>query len=219
MGGSGSGRPGSRAVIENGLKLDLAHLRRKKLFVPDGITRSNHLAWTTSTGETRATIGMSYSTGEDGGWLRLQYTVTPYGEDERITVDEIFQLVKRPQPFGGFRWFVLCPQRRTPCRVLYKPPGATRFRSRKGFRSRLAYRSQSGSAYDRWLRGKERIKAKVLRAGPPDFREKYEDWDLPPKPPWMRWATYNRLSDRWADLEDKIDGYLSPFLARLLGLR
>lgn len=218
MGGSGSGRQGYRAVIENGLRLDLAYLRRKGLFVPDGVPHQQHLAWTTSDGETRASIGMSYSTGEDGGWLRLKYTVTSYHQDEPIRVEETFQLVKRPQPFGGFRWFVLCPQLQTLCRVLYKPPGATRFRSRKGFRSRLAYRSQSGGRYDRWLRARDRLKAKVLRAGPADFREKYADWDLPPKPPWMRWATYNRLSGQWADLEDKIDNYLSPFLERLMGL-
>jgi hypothetical protein len=65
---------------------------------------------------------------------------------------------------------------------------------------------------------RDRLKARVLRAGPADFREKYADWDFPPKPPWMRWATYNRLRERWDDLETKIDGYLSPFLARLVGL-
>jgi LSD1 subclass zinc finger protein len=217
MGGFGSGRPAMRPVIENGLKLDLADLRRKWLFLPDGAQRQIGLSWTTN-GETRASISMSYSTGEDGGWLRLRYRTQPYDQDEPIHVDETFQLIKRPQPFGGFRWFVVCPQCRTPCTVLYLPPGATRFRSRKGFRSRLAYRSQSGGRFDRWLRMRDRLKARVLRAGPADFREKYADWDFPPKPPWMRWATYNRLRERWDDLETKIDGYLSPFLARLVGL-
>jgi len=198
------------------LKLDLAHLRRKGLFIPDGNTHSMGLTWSNSGGESRASIGMSYSTGENGRWLRLKYTVAPYGQDDPVHADETFQLVKRSQPFGGFRWFVVCPQRQTLCRVLYLPPGATRFRSRKGFRSRLAYRSQSGSQYDRWLRAKERIKSKVLRAGTLDFREKYEDWDLPPKPPWMRWATYSGLSERWVELEMRIDSYLSPFLERLV---
>jgi len=215
MGGYGSGRPATKPVIENGLRLDLAHLRRKGLFFPDGNMHSLGLTWTNSDGEDTASIGMSYATGEQGGWLRLRYTVMTYYEDEPIHVDETFQLENVPQPFGGVRWFVVCPQRQTLCRVLYKPPGATHFRSRKGFRSRLAYRSQSGSQYDRWLRARDRIKAKVLRAGPADFREEYGDWDFPPKPPWMRWATYNRLSERWADIENKIDSYLSPFMERL----
>lgn len=216
MGGSGSGRPATKPVIENGLKLDLAQLRGKGLFIPNGDTHSVRLSWTTSDGEPRGSLQMSYSTGEQGGWLRLRYTVTPYYEDDPIRVDETFQLECLPQPFGGVRWLVVCPQRQRLCRVLYKPPGATRFRSRKGFRSRLAYRSQSGSRYDRWLRAKERIRLKVLRAGPPDFREEYADWDLPPKPPWMRWATYNHLSKKWASLEERIDTYLSPFLEKLM---
>jgi hypothetical protein len=24
-----------------------------------------------------------------------------------------------------------------------------------------------------------------------------DDWDLPPKPKWMRWRTYNRLVERF----------------------
>ena len=215
MGGSGSGRPATKPVIEDGLKLDLAQLRRKGLFIPDGNSHSVGLSWMTSDGGLRASIGMSYSTGDDGRFLRLRYTVTPHYHDEPIQVEETFQLVSRPQPFGGFRWFVKCPQRQTLCQVLYLPPGATRFRSRKGFRSKLTYRSQSGGQYDRWLRAKERIKAKVLRAGSLDFRKEYADWDLPPKPRWMRWATYNCLSERWEDLEGKIDSYLSPFMERL----
>ena len=76
-----------RPVIENGLRLDLADLRRKCLFLPDGAQRQIGLSWTTN-GETRASISMSYSTGEDGGWLRLRYRTQPYDQDEPIHVDE-----------------------------------------------------------------------------------------------------------------------------------
>lgn len=32
-----------------------------------------------------------------------------------------------------------------------------------------------------------------------------DEWDLPPKPKWMRWATYNRYSDQYDLYEDVLD--------------
>ena len=35
-----------------------------------------------------------------------------------------------------------------------------------------------------------------------------EDWDFPPKPKWMRWATYKRLEARFDVHEDAKDAHL-----------
>ena len=40
--------------------------------------------------------------------------------------------------------------------------------------------------------------------------------DTPLKPKWMRWATFERYAKRDAELSERDDGYLSPFLYRLL---
>ena len=48
----------------------------------------------------------------------------------------------------------------------------------------------------RYQRGAAKAAKKVLRKGPPEWREEFEDWDFPPKPKWMRWKTYNRLDEK-----------------------
>jgi hypothetical protein len=72
--------------------------------------------------------------------LRLQYQVEDYF-GEVHSVDDTIYLQRFPQPFGGYRWYFICPSSNRRCTVLYQPPGAIRFRSRWGFRCRLQYQS------------------------------------------------------------------------------
>ncbi len=57
----------------------------------------------------------------------------------------------------------------------------------------------------RYQRGAAKAAKKVLRKGPPEWREEYEDWDFPPKPKWMRWKTYNRLDEKAQAYEKAAD--------------
>jgi hypothetical protein len=50
-----------------------------------------------------------------------------------------------------------------------------------------------------------KIKAKLI--GDLDPR----DWDLPPKPKWMRWDTYNGLEQRFRACEHVLGKGLSPW--------
>jgi hypothetical protein len=69
--------------------------------------------------------------------------------------------------------------------VLWTPPGAKQFCSRYAWgRRKVAYRSQFLSVYDRGHAGQAKIKARLIGDLDPD------DWDLPPKPKWIRWRTY-----------------------------
>ena len=143
MGGMGSGRNSGRPVIERGLKLDLRSLRRQRQFVPDGIQRWFNITWSiTQTGERTGSASIEYCAGRTENWLRLRYSVTDYW-GERTDVNETFQLVSFPQPYGGYRWYFICPSTNRRCQCLYRPPGATRFRSRQGFKVRLLYYSQT----------------------------------------------------------------------------
>jgi hypothetical protein len=83
--------------------------------------------------------------------------------------------------------------------VLWKPPGASRFCSRQAWGRRVAYRSQFLNASDRAYLGKERIKARLIGDLNPD------DWELPPKPRWMRWKTYNRYEEKFDNYEEILD--------------
>jgi hypothetical protein len=148
--------------------------------------------------------------------LRLRYTAGGEYTDETAEIDETISLERVPQPFGGFRWFFICPSANRRCTVLYQPPGAWRFRSRWGFRCRLQYRSQQLSSMSRYQHGAARAAKRVLQKGPREWREEYEDWEFPPKPKWMRWKTYNRLDEKAQAYEKAFDDALVWRARRLL---
>ncbi|MEO7864130.1 MAG: hypothetical protein ABIU05_27585 [Nitrospirales bacterium] len=217
MGGLGSGRSGGLPIIDQGLKIDLRSLRRRGQFRADGNHYQINLQWTYSyTEEKVGNVRMSYCAGGDGSWLRLEYTATPYG-GEPFRVNETFALERFPQPFGGYRWYVICPRTHSRCQCLYLPPGATRFRSRQGFGVRLQYLSQNYDRRTRLMETGRKIAAKMLRGGPAKWREEYRDWDFPPKPPWMRWKTYNRQCARWEWYEQQSEADLTQWVMKLGG--
>jgi hypothetical protein len=97
------------------------------------------------------------------------------------------------------------------CSVLWRPPGATRFCSRQACGSRrVAYASQFLDPDNRAYRGKARIKARLIGDCDPD------EWDLPPKPKWMRWRTYDRYVQRYDAYETILDYGLCELVAKLL---
>jgi hypothetical protein len=44
-----------------------------------------------------------------------------------------------------------------------------------------------------------------------------DEWDLPPKPKWMRWRTYNRYVERYDAYEDILDQRIVSLAAKLMG--
>jgi len=42
-----------------------------------------------------------------------------------------------------------------------------------------------------------------------------DDWELPPKPKWMRWRTYNRLAERFDAYDDMTYPDDLAFIAKL----
>jgi hypothetical protein len=148
--------------------------------------------------------------------LRLKYQGGGEYDDDVAEIDEKIWLQRFPQPFGGYRWFFICPSSNRRCMVLYQPPGAKRFRSRWGFRCRLQYRSQQLAPIHRYQHGATRAAKRVLEKGPREWREEYEDWDFPPKPKWMRWKTYYRMDEKAQAYEKAADDELAWAVHRLL---
>jgi hypothetical protein len=60
-------------------------------------------------------------------------------------------------------------------------------------------------------RGKARIKARLIGDCDPD------EWDLPPKPKWMRWRTDQRYVDKYDRYESVLDEGTLALVARLMG--
>jgi hypothetical protein len=113
-----------------------------------------------------------------------------------ITANLCDTLVFCTRHFGGRQWYFVCPITKKRASVLWMPPGAKEFCSRHAWGRKVAYRSQFRSVYDRGHAGKEKIKARLIGKLDP------EEWELPPKPKWMRWRTYNRLAQRFEAYDD-----------------
>jgi hypothetical protein len=90
------------------------------------------------------------------------------------------------------------------------PPGAERFCSRQTWEGRVAYASQFLESDKRANRGKSKIKASLIRDCNPD------EWNLPPKPKWMRWGTYNRCKERYDAYQEILDYGTAELVAKLL---
>ena len=77
----------------------------------------------------------------------------------------------------------------------------------------MAYHSQFQDATNRAHRGKERIKARLIGDLDPD------EWDLPPKPKWMRQKTYNRYEERFDHYQAVLDYGWETLVEKLTELK
>jgi hypothetical protein len=197
-------RPRSRACLQDGLRLDLNHLARKGMIRFGANIGARGIAWSNShRGEIASGVITADMTDPSNAWLQIAMGRFV----QRIA------LVSRPRHFGGHQWFFACPVTGGLATVLWKPPGASRFCSRQAWGRRVAYRSQFQNASDRAYLGKERIKARLIGDLDP------EDWELPPKPKWMRWATYNRYVERFDEFEGRLDDACIASVGKRLKLK
>ncbi len=205
MGGYNSGRSGGQATTENGLTLSLPKLMRNRLFRPGGSTWGGSLVWTsTTTGERCGSIGYDAQLGDESGRVRLYYTTTRWG-GERIASDYWVSLTTTAQPFGGRRWWWICPRTGRRALKLYLPAGALTFASRKAYR--LAYQCQREAPFDRALRRAFKLRGKLGADG--------GIGDYVPKPKWMRWPTYDRKLEEIFAAEEVVDTHLAAFVGKL----
>ena len=196
-------RSRQRACLEQGLKLDINRLIRQGAMRPGVRSGSFRISWTDSyTGEVVAAgIITANMEGLYQGWFRIQLG----------SLDQWIDLIPQPRHFGGRQWYFECPMTRRRCSVLWRPPGAKRFCSRQAWTRQAAYASQFLDADNRAHRGKAKIKARLIGDCDPD------EWDLPPKPKWMRWSTYNRLVEKFDSYEEVLDRGITELMAKLLG--
>jgi len=197
-------RPLQRVRLESGLKLSLNRLVRRGSIKPGAITGPVGIAWTDHTGQQVAfgyvTADMS---GEQTGWLRIRLG----------RLDQRINLVARRRHFGGRQWFFKCPHLHNLATVLWMPPGADSFACRQRWGRRVAYSSQFMDRVARGHQGAAAIKSRLCSIG----RFAPDEWDLPPKPKWMRWRTYNRLVEKFDRYEAMVaEGLLGA--VKLLGL-
>ena len=192
-------RPRQRATLECGLKLDLYQMARRGIVRPGGISSPTIMQWMYG-GEVSATASVWANLKHEEGSFRIQASWT----------DQWILLQSLPRHFGEVQWFFICPVTNRRTANLWMPPGADRFASRYAWPRSVAYASQFGTPSDRAWRGKEKIKHRLIADLDPD------DWDLPPKPKWMRWGTYNRYEAKFDHYEDMLDWHCFRAARRLL---
>ena len=189
-----------RVCLQDGLKLNLNLLIRQGTVRPGLSTGPSPIQWSRSGAVAVITANLC---GPETGWLRYR---TEHA-------DQLITLVSCPRHYGGRQWYFVCPVTNKRASVLWRPPGAKEFRSLQAWGRKVAYRSQFLSVYDRGHAGKAKIKARLIGELDP------EDWELPPKPKWMRWRTYNRLAERFDAYDDMTypdDSTLPALVARLM---
>jgi hypothetical protein len=182
-------RQRERTCLEQGLKLDLVQLARGGFILFGGNIGPRCIQWKLSgevIGSGVITADMSDS---DFGWLQINME----------NFQQCVQLILMPRHFGGGQWYFVCSELNRPATALWRPPGALFFRWRQYWVRRTAYRCQFGTQIDRAHIGRTKLKAK-LRS--PDLG----DWRIPLKPPRMRWATYDRLIERYLKYDAVLGG-------------
>jgi hypothetical protein len=187
MGGYGSGRSGGRPTVESSLTLDLQRLFKTR-WLKAGARTSGLLQWTlVRTGEVTDSIGFKSDLGEQTGYVQLRWTSTNQRSGEKRQRENRITLTTSPQPFGGRRWFFICPRTGEKAQKLHLPSGADTFASRKAYR--LGYRSQRESSRDRSLSRAFALRRKIGgEAGIGDYI---------PKPKGMR-LKRNRQDGRYS---------------------
>jgi hypothetical protein len=187
-------RDRQRLTLESGPKVDLAKL------IPNGTGRPDSHIRCILTYGSGETITAVLRLQDFGGLLELSYG----------SRQQTFSLVSSPRHFGGLQWYAICPRTGRRARVLYRPLGAASFASRHGWGRRAAYASQFLDPIGRAWRTKAKVKAALLGDEDPD------EWDLPPKPKGMRWATYERWVAKYDAAEEMLDARLVMAATRLM---
>jgi hypothetical protein len=189
--------------LESGLKLDLNQLARRGLIQLGGYRTSN-ISWRDSySGEHIAsgTISSDMTDAEEG-LFHVQIG----------SLAQWIKLVSLPRHFGGRQWYFVCPDLNCRVSVLWMPPGARNFACRQKWGKQVAYASQFSTPIDRAHEGKARIKSRLCSIGGFDPAA----WELPPKPRWMRWPTYNRAVEKFDHYEGRLNESLLAGMAKIV---
>jgi hypothetical protein len=186
MGGLGSGRTsfiGAAGKCEHWRNVDLADLRRKGPLKPVVGDRIKAINWTKpgggldQLGVVPGAAGILFVKRDEEGQLRSLFV--PYATTATM--------------FGGRRDWFACPGCGRPCRVLYYWINNMRCRRCR----RLKYASQSEASHWRAQRKAHSIRRRLGARG------NALDGAFPPKPRYMRCATYERLRAADAALQDR----------------
>lgn len=180
MGGYGSGRNGWHGKIEDFLCLNVNQVQKRGFLVPGA---SCLWQWTCTTGD-KSSIRLCAMLDT----LRLEFRVRTSDAIEWRDMVQMVDLERTSCHFGGTRTWFRCPKCKRRVAKLY---GGAAFYCRQCHN--LAYRSQAETYADRCYRRANKLREKLgCEPGAYSFLI---------KPKWMRWPTFERISQEVEALE------------------
>jgi hypothetical protein len=204
MGGIGSGRWGGRPTVENSLTLNLARLFKTGWLKARACTMGT-LRWSAAwIGDEIVSVDFESCLGEDSGYMHLRWTSTDHLTGEERECETRVALTTRPQPFGGRRWWFICPRTGRLVSRLHLPDGTYSFACRRAYQ--LGYLSQRQTARDRAVSRAFALRQRLGNDG--GIGEELI------KPKGMHWCTFGRLVTRIGNAEDVVQGHAARSLTR-----
>ena len=142
MADNGSGRYGGRPTVESAFRIHLDMLIRERYIRP-GARSGCRMHFSGYFHELdvdcETTIVDPWNS-----WMHLRYSMTDYWTDEDIEIDDKIFLATSQPPFGGLRWWFVCPHLNERVRKLYLPLGARHFWSRQALQASLCIATRDG---------------------------------------------------------------------------
>lgn len=175
-----------RMFLEYGLQLNINRLISEGFIQPGKVTQPSVFYWLDDEGNERASAEISADITEPSADDARYGTMRIHAN----CIDQTIRLIGCPRHFGGRQWYFVCPVQNRCVSVLWFLPGIRFFAGRKSLGKQVAYVSQSYSPETRAQHMKDKLCDRIWEPGASD------EWDLLPKPKWMRWRTYERLTDR-----------------------
>ena len=189
-----AGKTGRRRTVESCFSFDIRSLQLEDALVP-GFTGTMKL----TNGRRVAMISLE----AEISYIKIAYRCLT-SKDEGEDISEAVYLARMPCPFGGERFYFLCPGCQQRVKRLFEHD--RRFRCLHCHH--LAYASEFEPAHERLT-----ARAQALR----QRLDKNSRWDSTPKrPKWMHRKTYDRLCAKLAWTENESD--LSFMLSQGCGL-
>ena len=172
--------------------LSAATLKR----IPTGARGSVTLRWTDG-----FEVAVAFDTAHpDDAFVELRHAIRAKDEHE---ISYRVYLARSIPPYGGGRWWFVCPHYQDRAFKLFLPLGGHQFWSRQAYG--LGYACQRGTALDRAHIRKGKIE-----------RALWWDGDQPVKPPRMWARTFARKVAALEDAETRVDAAWLPRACRLL---
>ena len=187
MGGYGSGQSGGRVLTDHCLYLDIGWMLRNGR-AEEGARMTGMLRWHIGDEESGSVRYIAIMNEPGSERLELAWRRISTNQEFRQRID----LDYTEPNYGGKRWWLVCPERRTRATKLFLPNSGDKFLSRQAYG--LAYRSQRLAPADRPFERLFRLQRMV------GSREGWGSVLERPKGMWRR--TFWRHWNDWAELED-----------------